>query len=1071
MKQAIVQTKLMPPQVRASYIRRAGLFKKMKAVPNYSITLVTSGAGYGKSTALSLYVRDEKVACSWYTITSHDDDILPFIDHLIQSIQRVFPSFGEELIEYRQGMDRFIREEELYTLCSIFVNEIHHLETELILVLDDFHHTEGSYLIQKWIELVIEHMPETLHLVLSSRSRPSWPVLAKFKVNGQLLDIVETDLKLTIDEVELLLVDFHELTLSEEEIHQIYVLTEGWAIAVSMIAEKLKFDELESKHISFSQTSLYDLFQYLALEVFTKQPPMIQQFLEQTSVFDEISVELCEEVLGLTGAKSMLNQLAQKSLFLHHDGDGTYRYHALFREFLQGQLQTNQPNQYHSLYERTARYYERAHQYEKALRIYEKVGNHYAVAAILQDYGSQMLEDGKLESLYDILKKLEDREKNKQYRLWFYEGEILRYRSRYAEAEQCYIQAKKMALQADDLEQACLALEGWAQIYLDTIQPSMAERILSEAIQLREQTSGATASSQNLYWLMAENFINAGDAEKAELWYIKGKEEVIDDDSQDLLYARILLRTGRIEEAKKALVKQHTEPVSKLPQSHREADLLLSLIEGMLGNNVRAKELAQAGIQTGLQTKSPFVEACGWIRMGHAVQLMEEYDVHLATQCYQTALDMMEQINISRGKAEPYMGLCLLFGGLGEYEKAREMGVKALYETEHVKDVWLSSLIQLSMGIISYYERDFERAMDQFEQALTSFNQCQDQFGQMVSHLWKALVSIETGVENALLTDLKSTLTICEYKQYEFIFLNRTIFGPKDPQVLIPLLLEAKRFMIHPDYVAKILGELGYKDIESHPGYTLKIKTLGAFKVFLGDEEIDEKAWQRGKAKELFELFVTNRTKLLEKDEIISYLWPDSKMDSANRDFKVVLNALNNALEPNRKKRSNPFYIVRQGTAYGLNEDTGIWIDADQFQEWVQAGLEEKSPDQAKPLLEKGLHFYKGEYIPDRRFDDWCIQERERLLILFLRGAEKLAQFHVREENFDQAIDWCESILEKDRTWEEAYRLLMYGYYRKNNRPQALKWYQRCVEVLKHEYGVEPLDATKQMYDIIRQTN
>ncbi|MET3696323.1 transcriptional regulator [Bacillus oleivorans] len=1070
----IVHTKLMPPQVRSNYIRRASLFKKMKAISNYSVTILTSGAGYGKSTALSLYVRDEKVACSWYTITSHDDDILPFIDHVIYSIKRLFPAFGKELKEYIQEMDRYIREEELFTLSSIFVNEIHLLGSPLILILDDFHHTEGSYLIQKWVELVVEHIPDSLHLVLSTRSRPNWSVLTKLKVNGKLLDMGESDLKLSIEEVELLLVDYHELNVTREDITNIYRLTEGWVIAISMIAENLKFENIESKKIDFTQTSLLDLFQYLALEVFTKQPPMLQQFLEQTSVYDEISAELCEEVLGLTGAKAMLSQLSQKSLFLHADVQGTYKYHALFREFLQGQLYNNQPKQYEILHERSARYYERNGDYEKAIRIYDKIGRNFAVAAILQEHGDQMLKEGKLESLYEFLKNLPDSEKDRYYKLWFYEGEILRYRSRYAAAEKCYAQAERMALQAKDIEQACLALEGWAQIYLDTIQPRMAERILNQAIQLRESSKQSLAdTSRNLYWMMAENYINAGEAGRAEVWYSKGEKVIREEEKEDLLLARIYLRTGRFLEAKKLLEQKQTKqsPDKKLPQSHRESVLLLSLMEGMMGDALRSKELAQAGIQLGIQSKSPFVEACGWIRMGHAVQLLEEYNINLAVQCYETALDMMEQMNISRGKAEPYMGLCLLYGSLGEFEKARDMGTKALFETENVKDVWLSSLIQLGLGVCAYYERDFAKANPHFEKALNHFIQCQDQFGEMISMLWLALVALETDQKASLKIQLSSFIATCELKEYEFVFYHRTLFGPKDTQALVPLLLEAQKLGVHKEYVTKILSGLGYKDLDSHPGYTLKVRTLGSFKVFLGDQEVEEKEWQRGKAKELFELFITNRTNVIEKDEIIAYLWPDSDSERASRDFKVVLNALNNVLEPKRMKRSQPFYVIRQGSAYGLNPEAKIWADTDYFQDWIQAGLEEKEVKKAREFLHRGLQVYKGEYIPERRFEDWCIQERERLLTLYLRGAEKLAQLHVKEEDFDQAIFCCEQILQKDRTWEEAYRLLMYSYYRKNNRPQALKWYKRCVDVLQKEFGVEPLDATKQMYEIIIQSS
>jgi DNA-binding SARP family transcriptional activator len=92
------------------------------------------------------------------------------------------------------------------------------------------------------------------------------------------------------------------------------------------------------------------------------------------------------------------------------------------------------------------------------------------------------------------------------------------------------------------------------------------------------------------------------------------------------------------------------------------------------------------------------------------------------------------------------------------------------------------------------------------------------------------------------------------------------------------------------------------------------------------------------------------------------------------------------------------------------------------------------------------------------------------MLVFYLRAAEKMAQLHVRKENYDLAISWCERILERDRTWEEAYRLLMYCYYRKNNRPQAIKWYEKCIQILEDELGVSPLEPTFHMYEMILES-
>src|SRR5690606_1339708 len=140
------------------------------------------------------------------------------------------------------------------------------------------------------------------------------------------------------------------------------------------------------------------------------------------------------------------------------------------------------------------------------------------------------------------------------------------------------------------------------------------------------------------------------------------------------------------------------------------------------------------------------------------------------------------------------------------------------------------------------------------------------------------------------------------------------------------------------------------------------------------------------------QLFCTRPSYRFPKEEIFLKLWPDQDIDSAARDFKVALNALNKVLEPDRKAREAPLFLTREGTAYGLNIQAGIERDYLLFEQWVSFGLEEDQVDQSLPFLEEALHLYKGDFLRERRFEEWYLNDRERLQVLFLRASEKLAQ-------------------------------------------------------------------------------
>lgn len=1066
----IIQSKLQTPVIKDNYIRRAALTKKMKRIPEYPLTILHSGAGYGKSTALALFMQDEKINGCWYSISPMDDDLLPFLRYLIETIRGVAPEFGQALASIIETMERNFQDEKIQLLSSLFINEIVAVNSKIILILDDFHQIEHSSTINSWMDKLIQHIPSNLHIVISSRSVPEWEQLTKMKVSGKILEINKEDLILTIDEMELLLTDLYDAAIEPSDLQSIYQITEGWIIALCMIAQHLPFTEEITAIVEYTSYSLQDLFHYLTMEVYSKQSPEIKQFLEQTSVFEEIDEEMLSLVIGKSGGEKLIRWLIERNLFLQKVGQNQYRYHALFKEFLESQLRSKHPKMFRALNEKCARIFEKKKMWKEAIYHLKKIDQFTAIAAILKEQGEDMIKNGKLESLNEFLKLIPPQEMEKHGHLWYLMADVYRYQSNYLKAEEGYQKAYILADEKQNYLGMSKALEGKARIYLDTIQPQMAEKLLFAAISMHEKSMNDSDDELGeLYLLLSENMLNLGKASLAEKWLHHAKSSRKNYFAVNL-EARLYVRTGRFELAKKILregkQKANADHPASLPQAHRETELLLSLIEGFSGDGLAAKELAQAGIQQGISLKAPMVEACGWIRMGHAVQLLNKYDLDLAEKCYQTSLEIMEQIRVNRGKAEPFMGLCLLYGTKGEFERAIDAGNKALQETERVCDVWLSGFITLCMGITSIYQEKFTEAHRYLEKTEEMFFLCEDAFGQMLSKFWAAYLFYLEKEPDLFKGTAHDFLQLVQAHGYEFFFEKRTIFGPRDLQVMIPLLIECVKLGIQEEFSMKMIEKMGAEAIEAHPGYTIRVRTLGQFKIWLGEKEVEEKAWQREKAKELFQLLVTIN-KRISKDEITQILWPNQDKQSADRDFKVALNTLHHVLEPKRKARAAPFFVIRDGMLYGINPHAVIELDIHHFQKLIEQGLHEGNQDHALFFLEKGLSLYHGEYLPERRYDDWCISKRESMLVYFLRASEKMAKIYIYQKNYEQAIYWCERIIDRDRTWEEAYRLLMFCYYRKNNRPQAIKWYQKCTEVLRLELGVTPLEPTSRMYEKI----
>src|SRR5699024_10004313 len=101
------------------------------------------------------------------------------------------------------------------------------------------------------------------------------------------------------------------------------------------------------------------------------------------------------------------------------------------------------------------------------------------------------------------------------------------------------------------------------------------------------------------------------------------------------LDARILLRMGKLFEAKDILL-DHMEKKSALPDSHRGAKVLLSLIYSMSGDTGRALAKAEQGVRIGKEMKSRFVEAVGYTRKGHAEIFAYPYEIERAESSFTT---------------------------------------------------------------------------------------------------------------------------------------------------------------------------------------------------------------------------------------------------------------------------------------------------------------------------------------------------------------------------------------------------------------------------------------------------
>ncbi|RPI27074.1 MAG: LuxR family transcriptional regulator [Chloroflexota bacterium] len=364
----LLRTKLFIPQTHPDVVDRIWLVDRLNQGLNRKLTLVCASAGYGKTTLLSAWIRQCGKAVGWVSLDERDNDPAPFWGYFISAIQTLHKDIGSTAL----AMLWSPQPPALETILTDLLNELAQVESDFLLVLDDYHAIEAQS-IHKGIGFLLDNMPPTMHLVIAGRAEPPL-ALPLMRARRELVELHPEDLRFTSNEASTFLSQVMGLQLDQDEVQALEALTEGWAAGLQLAGIALQSAAFQagsrsiSEYIrSFSGSHRY-VFDYLAQEVLNRQPEEIQQFLVKTSILERLCGPLCDEVTGFTGQESgrlssqdILEALVRLNLFiLPLDPQRQwYRYHHLFGDFLRTRLEQTSPETTAELHRRASRWNQR----------------------------------------------------------------------------------------------------------------------------------------------------------------------------------------------------------------------------------------------------------------------------------------------------------------------------------------------------------------------------------------------------------------------------------------------------------------------------------------------------------------------------------------------------------------------------------------------------------------------------------------------------------------------------------------------------------------------------------------
>jgi DNA-binding SARP family transcriptional activator len=231
---------------------------------------------------------------------------------------------------------------------------------------------------------------------------------------------------------------------------------------------------------------------------------------------------------------------------------------------------------------------------------------------------------------------------------------------------------------------------------------------------------------------------------------------------------------------------------------------------------------------------------------------------------------------------------------------------------------------------------------------------------------------------------------------------------------------------------------------------------LGPFILERDGVSIGPSRWQR-RVEVLFKLLLTAPDRQRRRDDLIDVLWPDADSDNGGGNLRMLVHRLRATID-----MPEPSPVLSEGGWIALNPECEWELDLERLEAVAvdpAAGLDE---------LEQAATLYRGEPLPEERYEDWARAPRERALHAWRAICVRLGVQYMGRADHDSAIRWLGYALEVDPFDEEAFREVLANLHAAGRSAEALRRYARLEKMFLAELDMAPSPETQSLAESIR---
>jgi DNA-binding SARP family transcriptional activator/TolB-like protein len=204
------------------------------------------------------------------------------------------------------------------------------------------------------------------------------------------------------------------------------------------------------------------------------------------------------------------------------------------------------------------------------------------------------------------------------------------------------------------------------------------------------------------------------------------------------------------------------------------------------------------------------------------------------------------------------------------------------------------------------------------------------------------------------------------------------------------------------------------------------------------------------KARALLAYLAAQAGRAVSRERLADLLWPYQGTEQARHSLRNCLLELRKALGAVADD-----HLV---TDFSTCRVHAAEVDLDRFERLARS----QQPDD---LREAG-ELYRGEFLADfiidsEPFQEWLAAERDRTLDLVCGVLQRLSAQQDAAGESEAAVQAARRLVVLDPLSEIGHRALIRAYMRAGRRPEALRQYRNCTEILKRELDVAPDPETQ----------